>query len=250
MSHQSIEKALVILLAFGQENREMGTVEIGERLGIHKSTMSRILKLLLTYRFLQQNPQTKKYSLGPSIVNLARAHNQSLKTNLVHIARPHIDRLRNKIKETAILEILSGENMVMVYVAEGPRPIRLAGNVGDRVPFHAASGAKAYLAFTRKELRDTLLGGRLRRFTKNTITNRKKLDDQFERIREHGYAIDNQEIDEGTSAFGAPVLNPENKPVAAVVVAGPSQRFTGESSLPIVSALLETTARLSSQLYR
>ncbi|MBW1862914.1 MAG: helix-turn-helix domain-containing protein [Deltaproteobacteria bacterium] len=62
-SHQSLEKALIILLAFDPQNREIGTVELSEMVGLHKSTVSRLLKVLVAYNFIQQNPQTKKFSL-------------------------------------------------------------------------------------------------------------------------------------------------------------------------------------------
>jgi IclR family acetate operon transcriptional repressor len=248
-THQSLEKALLILLAFESENREIGTIELSQMLGFHKSTVSRLLKVLMAYDFLQQNPETKKFSLGPAVVHLAHALNQSLKTNLVQIAKPHIDKLKYSLKETVILEVLAGENMVMVYVAEGPRRVRLAGSIGDRVPFHAAAGAKAFLAFCPPELRETLIGVKLRRFTKYTITDREKLYGQLEEIRKNGFAFDREEIDEGTCAVGAAVFNHEKEPVASVVVAGPPQRITWNSDSPMVSALKDTAERISAQLY-
>ncbi len=248
-THQSLERALALLLAFEPQNNEMGTVELSELSGLHKSTVSRLLKVLTGYGFLQQNPSTKKYSLGSAIVRLSRSLNQSLKTNLVQIARPYIDRLRYRLKETVILEILAGENMVLAYIAEGPRIVRLAGDVGDRVPFHAAAGAKAFLAFCPPELQKKLLGTRLRRLTKNTITDLEAMQRQIEEIRRHGYAIDKEELDEGTMAIASPILNYDKKPIAAVVVAGPPQRIAGERSKLIISALKETAKDISERFY-
>jgi DNA-binding IclR family transcriptional regulator len=248
-SHQSLEKALIILLAFQRQNHEMGTVEIGSKLGFHKSTVSRMVKVLTAYRFLQQNPQTRKFSLGPSISRLSRSLNQSLQTNMVHIAKPFKDEMRDRIKETVIFEVLSGESMVMAYVAEGPRMVRLAGNIGDRVPSHAASGSKAFLAFSPPEVREAVLGKKLRRFTQNTITEFEKLHEHFEKIRRDGFAFDDEEIDEGTRAVGAPVFNHENRPVAAVIIAGPAQSITGNADSPIVLALKETAKQLSEQFF-
>jgi len=237
----------MILLAFQRHNQELGTVELSVKLGFHKSTVSRMVKVLTAYRFLQQNPQTRKFSLGPAISRLSHSLNQSLKTNMVHIAKPFLDELRDKIKETVIFEVLSGQSMVMAYVAEGPRMVRLAGNIGDRVPFHAASGAKAFLAFSQPELRDSLLGKKLRRYTQNTITDLEKLHHHFEQIRHDGFAFDNEEIDEGTRAVGAPVFNHENRPVAAIIIAGPAQNISGNVDSPIVTALKDTAGKLSEQ---
>lgn len=248
-SHQSLERALALLSAFEPQNIEMGTAELSDFSGLHKSTVSRLLKVLTAYEFLQQNPSTKKYSLGPAILRLSRSFNNSLKTNLVQIAKPYIDRLSYQLKETVILEILAGENMVLAYIAEGPRIVRLAGDVGDRVAFHAAAGAKAFLAFCSPELRKKLLGTRLRRLTKNTITDFKKLQGQMKEIRRKGFAVDKEELDEGTMAVAAPIFNYDKKPIAAAVVAGPPQRIAGEHRKSIVAALKETAKDISEKFY-
>ncbi len=245
----SIDKALTILSCFVPYNQEMGTVEIGQKLGFHKATVSRILQTLTRHGFLSQNSQTKKFILGPSVMDLARAVNQSLRTNLVPIAKPFIDDLRDKIKETVILEVLTGKTTFMAYIAEGPQLVRLAGSIGDRLPIHAAAGAKAILAFSAPEIVKSLLGGKLQGFTRHTITNPMTLSRQLEDIRELGVAFDREEIDEGTSALGAPIFNHEQIPVAAVVVAGPSQRVTWKRDSERVSALKETAAKISAQLY-
>ena len=139
--------------------------------------------------------------------------------------------------------------MVLAYIAEGPRIVRLAGDVGDRVPFHAAAGAKAFLAFCPSELQKKLLGTRLRRLTKNTITDLDKMQLQIEEIRRQGYAIDREELDEGTMAIASPVFNYDKKPIAAVVVAGPPQRIAGERSKLIISSLKETAKEISERFY-
>ncbi len=248
-SHKSLERALALLSAFEPQNNEMGTVELSKLSGVHKSTVSRLLKVLTAYEFLQQNPSTKKYSLGPAVIRLSRSLNQSLKTNLVQIAKPHIDRLRYKLKETVILEILAGENMVLAYIAEGPRIVRLAGDIGDRVAFHAAAGAKAFLAFCSPEVRKKLVGTRLRRLTRNTITDPGKLQTQMEEIRRKGYAIDQEELDEGTMAVGVPIFYHDKKPIGAVVVAAPPQRMSGEHRESIISSLKETAKDISRHFY-
>jgi len=247
-THKSIKKALMILSAFEHQNREMGIVDLSQHLGFHKSMVSRMVKVLTASQFLQQNLQTRKYSLGPAISRLSRSLNQSLKSDLVYIAKPYLDMLRDELKETVVLEILSGRSMVMAYVAEGPRMVRLAGNIGDRVPFHAAAGAKAFLAYSRKEDWDLLLETPLQSFTANTITDVETLYAHFKEIRRLGFAFDQEELDEGTCAVGAPVLNHERKAVAAVVVAGPAQAITGKKDSSVVMGLKETAAKLSTQL--
>jgi DNA-binding IclR family transcriptional regulator len=245
----SIEKALEILLAFTPANQGMGTIEISQKLGFHKATVSRILLILTKLGFLQRDKQTKKFRLGQAVIALGLAVNQSVNNNLVHIAKPYIDRLRDLVKETVILEVLSEGTTLMAYIAEGPRMVRLAGNIGDRIPINAAAGAKAILAYSDPEIRNTLLDVKMQRFTKNTITDPAVLQQQFEEIRHQGASFDIDEIDEGTSAIGAPVFNHKKKPVASIVIAGPSQRIKANDNLTMIAALKEAAAEISAQLY-
>jgi DNA-binding IclR family transcriptional regulator len=245
----SIEKALKILMAFTPSNEAMGTIEISKMLGFHKATVSRILLILTKFGFLQRDKQTKKFRLGHAVINLGLAVNQSINNNLVQIAKPYIDDLRNHVKETVILEVLSGDTTVIACIAEGPRLVRLAGNIGDRVPIHAAAGAKAILAFSDLDIRKALLDVKLHRFTEHTITEKVVLLEQFKEIRRLGVSFDLEEIDEGTSAIGAPIFNHEEKPVASIVIAGPSQRITANNGLEMISTLKETAEKISTRLY-
>lgn len=248
MQYQSLERSLQILLAFETHNRELGTAELSNSLGINRSTVNRILKVLATYEFLEQTPETRKYSLGQANIRLASSLKQSLRTNLVQIAKPYVDDLRDKVEETSMIETLAGRNWVMAYVAEAPGRIRLIAEIGERMPIHVASGGKAFLAFSPRELRSRLLGRELARYTKNTITGLKKLESHFEEIRRKGFAFDKGEYEEGFHAVGAPVLDYQNRPVASISIAGPPQRITGAGHSTIVSLLKETAQKISMRL--
>ncbi len=246
----SIEKALKILLLFTPYNHEMGTVEISRNLGFHKATVSRILTSLTRYGFLQQNPDTKKFRLGQSAVKLGFAINQSISSNnIVHIAKPYIDELRDKVKETVVLEVLLDGNVIIADIAEGPGPIRIRGVIGDRRPAHAAAGAKAILAFSSPQTREKLMGKNLDRFTPNTIVQIEKIRKQLQEIRKKGFAVDNEEVNLGINAVGVPIFDLEKKPVAAVVAAGLSQAVTWNGASPIVPLLKEAAAKISAELY-
>jgi len=245
----SIEKALEILLAFTPYNQEMGTVEISRKLGFHKATVSRDVSILNEYGFLKRDPQTKLFKLGQSAIKLGLAVNQSISNNLISIAKPFIDDLRTRLGETIVLEVLSGDRTIMGYIAEGPGPIRIKGNVGDHRPVHAAAGAKAILAFAPPEVQDKLLVDNLERYTPNTVTDKKVYKKQLIEIKKCGFAFDNNEVNIGINAVGVPVFNYEKTPVAAVVVAGLAHGITWEESSPIVSSLKDTAAKISARLY-
>jgi len=245
----SIEKALEILVTFTPYNQEMGTGEISQKLGLHKATASRILRTLADKGFLQQDPETKKFTLGPIASDIGRAYNNGLSSNLVQLAKPYIDELRSTLEETVVLEVLSGMGTVMAYVAEGPQRVRLAGTVGDRLPVHAAAGAKAILAFSPEDKVDRFIAEELPQLTPNTITSPKAYRRGLEEIRRRGYSLDEEEIDIGINAVGAPIFNYDSQPIAAVVVAGPAQRIQGKTDSEVVILTKKTAAGISQRLH-
>ncbi|MBW1999226.1 MAG: IclR family transcriptional regulator, partial [Deltaproteobacteria bacterium] len=203
----SIEKTLKVLSCFVPYNEELGTVEIAKRLRLHKATVSRILLILAENGYVRQDPDTKKFTLGPAIIDLGTAIHLSLNNNLTSIAKPHIDRLRNSLRETIVLEVVRGRSAVMAYIAEGPGPIRIKGTIGDIRPAHAAAGAKAILAFSPPDMKAKLLNSRLKPLTPNTITDPELLQRQLEEIKKQGFAIDNEEVNVGINAVGVPIFD-------------------------------------------
>jgi len=247
-THHSLEKALKLLLSFMPYNQEAGTLELSNHLGLHKSTVSRLLGVLESYGFLQQNLQTKKFTLGPSISELGWALNESLNSHLIRLAIPFVDQLRNSLEETVVLEVASGQSSVIAYMAEGPGPVRIKETIGGRHWYHAAAGAKVILAFSPAEFRDEILQKELIRCTPNTMVDRSALEKEMRLIRRQGFSFDNEERNIGIRAFGCAVFNHEGKPVAGLVAAGPLQRITWNRRSAIIPLLKEAATKLSEQL--
>ena len=246
----AIEKALDILTVFTPHNPEMGTQQISNKLGLHKATASRILLILTRKGYLRQNPENKKFRLDRRALDLGRAVMNSLHDNLVMIAKPHIDRLREVLNETVTFEYLFGESTIMLYIAEGQRRHRIAGNVGDRLPINATAGAKAILAFSEPDVVESLLGHDLefQTLTPNTITTIDQLYEQLAQARKLGYAFDNEEIDIGINAIGFPVFDHTDTPVAALAVVGPSHRIDPAVNKDIVNLGHQTARKISTLL--
>ncbi|MCJ7594970.1 MAG: hypothetical protein MUO52_09415, partial [Desulfobacterales bacterium] len=137
---------------------------------------------------------------------------------------------------------------IIAYIAEGPGPVRIKGMIGDRHGYHAAAGAKTILAFSSSEFRERILGEDMVRYTPNTVTEPGRVGAAVKRIKEQGFAFDDEERNEGIRAFGCPIFNYGGLPVAAVVVAGAAQRITWERHSEIVPMLKDTAKRISSRL--
>jgi IclR family KDG regulon transcriptional repressor len=244
----AIEKALDILLAFTPNNPDMGTVELSQKTGFHAATVNRILKTLMGRRFLHQNPLTRKFTLGPAIFALGESVLESVRGNLLPVALPYVRELSKNLRETVVLEILVGMSGIIVYVEQGDHTLSIRADIGGRVPIHASAGAKAILAFSEQEIIERVLKKELKRYTKTTITDPQKLRIQLKEIRDDGFAFTREEMNLGINAIGIPVFNHENRPVAALVVVGPSSRVKCSKKSPMVAQLKQTAQRISADL--
>ena len=248
-NYHSVQKALQILLAFVPHNNDMGTSEISTRLGLHKSTVSRLLNVLTSYGFLQHDAKTRKFRLGISAAKISTAIKQSLGEQLVGIAQPHLDDLRNEIGETVALEVWVRNGTIMAYRAEALRLRRVyLLRPGDRVDVHVSAGARVILAFLAPQAVDTILKGPFERYTENTIVDLSALKEQIRKARDEGFAISKGERNPDSNIVAVPIFDYEKRPVAAISL------FTNAEELPklleadIVSKLKKTAARISAKL--
>ena len=248
-SSSSIEKALKILLAFTPQNYEMGTLELSRKLGIHKSTVSRLLQILTANGFLQQNLETKKYLLGRSAAEIGNAVINSLNNALVTIARPYLSQLCEMLSESVALEQLSGRNVILASHVEGRQHIRFSFRLGEQLPINVAAGAKAVLAYCPPEFVDECLKKKFVRFNERTIVSKKQYRELLKKVRETAIAYDKGERYAEAYAIDTPIFNHEGMPVAAVVIAGPAFRMTPKFMADAVEPLKKTAAEISERLF-
>jgi DNA-binding IclR family transcriptional regulator len=246
----AIDKALNILLAFVPDNLDTGTLEISKRLGLNKATASRILLTLAKKGFLKQDPKTKTFKLGQSSLLIGRAIIDSLNSRFVQIAKLHMDRLRSSVNTSIVLEQLIDDKSIVMAVSEGQQRIRLAGNVGENIPVHAAAGAKAMLAFSKPEVAERIISRYyvFDRFTRKTITSKDKLMQNLREAKRNGYSLDDEETDIGIKAIGVPIFDHRNYAVAGLAVVFPSHRIDKKIDPDLLSEIKNTAKRISAEL--
>ena len=250
-TYVTVQRALEILTSFLRTGEPLSTQELSDLVGFHKSAMSRLLRVMEYYGFLRRDETTKKYSLGKTIADLGRVCSQSMTANLLDVAKPFIDGLRDALDEDIPFDVLFGDRIVLIYVAEGSQALRVAFRVGDIVPPHVSSGAKAILAFSDEDIRDRILKAKttFRRYTPRTITKRNDLVELFKRIRDEGVAYDLGEYNIDVNAVAAPVFNHEEKAVAALAIGGPATRISALFGTSAIDLLKETAAKISGELF-
>ena len=233
---QSVDRALLvleILASLGQA----GVTEIAAELGVHKSTVSRLITVLESRGYVEQTSERGKYRLGFSIARLARASSGRL--DLVKLSQDVCDTLAPEVGETTNLAILDGDRIVNVVEAIGPEQITLRTWVGQSCPAHATSSGKVLLAgLEPSDLRDRLTAT-LESFTAATVTKLADLEDELVTVRESGWASVVEELEVGLNAVSAPVYDATSKVAAALSVSGPAYRLSPDRFAEIAK---QTTA--------
>jgi len=243
----SVRNAARLLKEFSRGSREIGVTELSRRLGIGKSTAHRLLNTLAEERLLEQDPDTGAYRLGLAIYELGTA--VSLHSDLHEACSPILDQLRNATRETVQVAVLDGREVVYVERRESPQTLRLFGRVGHRNSAHCTSTGKLLLAYLPEDRLEALLKDwTLTRKTPYTVVDPAILRQQLDVIRTQGWAENVNEAEVGVASVAAPIRNGRAEVVAAVSVAGPLQRLTGDSlrrfARPCSDAALAISRRL------
>ena len=192
---QSLERALNILeLLGGRSQNELGITEIAAEVGLAKGTVHRLLSTLTRRGYARQNPLARKYGLGLKAITLASSTRESLGP----LARPFLQELMEVSQESSNLARLDENAVVYIEQVSAPRMVRMFAEPGNRVLPHATGTGKVLLAYQPEEVVDSIIRQTgLPRFTPDTITNVGQLKGELETIREQGYAVDSEEMEEG-----------------------------------------------------
>jgi IclR family KDG regulon transcriptional repressor len=236
---RTVSRAINVLLCFSHSEPELTLTEISTRLGIHKSTLHRLLGTLEAEGFVRRDPVSGKYRLGTRLLELADLVVEH--SDLQRRALPYLYRLAGQYLETVDLSVLDGSDVVYLEVVESPQRVKLAARPGQRLPAHSTASGKALLAYLPTSQKESSLPPELRRFTGTTLSGRQALEEDLERTCERGFAMSLQEYEEGINAVAAPVLDVRGYPISAIAVAGPSFRLTLERMLE-VGPTVRTTA--------
>ncbi|WP_233526242.1 IclR family transcriptional regulator [Actinomadura spongiicola] len=250
----SLERGLRVLSAFTGERSVLGVADLARAVGLNKSTTHRYVATLTRLEYLQQDPETRKYLLGPRAMSLGFAAIDSME--LTRLAGPPLQALADETGFTASMGLSDGPDVVYVDRRRSGRRSALAVDlnlhVGSRLPAYCTSMGKALLAHKdAAELRQILDRTDMARRGPKTITNREQLTAALARIREYGVAVNDEELAPGLRSFAAPVRDRCGTVVAAVNVAvhltvAPTtvEALAGRVEPPLRHAVAEISKRL------
>lgn len=244
---KSLTKALSILEMISK-TQGVGIRELSQKTGLPPTTVHRIVNTLVEQGYLHQNRTNKAYFLSTIFLNFADSVQQQF--DLLPISRPHLERLSADTGKSVNLCVRDG--MVMVYidhVQSQKHMLRTFTRLGARVPLYASGVGKIYLSLMEPdELKAYLNQIKLVRFTEKTITGKKRLNEELQRIRTQGYALDDQEKEAGVRCIAAPIFNYDGSIAAAVSISGAIQWIGDDLIQPLSEFVMNTAQKISSEL--
>jgi len=213
---QSADRALAILVAFSTARRELGVSELAAELGMHKSTVSRLLAVLQARGLVRRDGD--RFSPGPELARLGALAITSLAAS--RVAREPLQRLADATGETVNLAVRHGDQALNVHQVQTAHFVGMTDWTGRSAPLHATANGKVLLAFGDGELPPELP-----RLTPRTIVDPAALRSELADVRRSGYATAVEELEIGLHAAAAPVFDSLGACIAAVSVSGPSYRL-------------------------
>ena len=239
-----VKGVLDLLEIFCEKNYSLGITEISNKILEGKSSVFKKIKILEELEYIEQDPDNKKYRLTTKLLELV---NKSLtryyeRTNIAKFLKI----ITNRTGETTYFGLKNRKNR-LIYVdrCQSDSLIAINTNIGDSpLPYCTAHG-KALLAFLDIEDIEQVIKNGLIKFTKNTINDRQKLLEELRKIREQGYAIDDEEREIGFRCVAAPVFNSKKEVIGAIGISGIIQRLTDDKMEKNAAIIKDVAEKIS-----
>lgn len=243
----AVERALAMLEAVAHESDGLSNADISRKLNIPKSSASYILRTLETQGYLTRNAESGKYRVGLKVLSLGRGALTGI--DVREVALPIMRHLMKQTSLTCHLAILDGPVAVYIEKVEPEGFIRMDTWVGRRMPVHATSVGKSLVAYIPREKVEEIVGERgMEKRTPKTITSLPRLLKELEKVREQGYAVDDEENNMGARCVGAPVFNQSGAVEAALGLSGTIHQVNSHTMPRIVEHLKDAARHVSMQL--
>lgn len=244
---QVLDRAAEILAVVAESQGECSLADLCAALDLHKSTIHRILMALEQHRFLEKDPDTNRYRLGVRLFELGSK--AASVVDLRRCCRPFVSRVLQETGETTHFCVLDHGELLYVEKMEPERSVRMACSIGARAPAYCTAVGKSILAGLPDAEVDAIVSrsGMAAR-TKKTVTTLDGLRAELAKVRSRGYALDDEEIEEGLRCVGAAVRDHTGRPIAAISVSGPAFRLTDEKVLSVAQSVMRAAEEISLRL--
>ncbi|GII25939.1 IclR family transcriptional regulator domain-containing protein [Planosporangium mesophilum] len=241
---QSMERGLAVIRVFNADNPELTLSEVATATGLTRAAARRFLHTLVQLGYARTDG--RRFSLRPRILELGYSYLSSL--SLPEVALPHMEQLVAAVHESCSMCVLDGDDIVYVARVPTKRIMRIAISVGTRFPAYATAMGRVLLAGQSDEWLDGYLSSStLPARTARTITEPGRLRAELARVRRQGWALIDQELEEGLRSIAVPVRGGDGRVAAAVNVSVHASRGPAEDVCRELLPPLLDTARLIEQ---
>lgn len=244
----AVDKVFAILEHLSHSSgRGLGVTEIARACSVPKATAHRILKSLVVLDVLHFDQDTKRYSLGPSLLSIGLAAQRQL--DIPQLARPLLRELVDRSQETATLSIRQGDSRVYLDQVPSPQEIKMTVTLGMSFPLYAGASSKAILStLSEDELSEYLGRVTLNPLTDSTILDAEALRSELHEIAAAGFAVSRGERQRDAASVAAPVLDSGGEAFGSLSISGPIQRWDDNSTAKHGTIVKEVAERLSARL--
>lgn len=243
--NSTADRAIEILLAFDAAHPVWTPTELAQHLKMPRSTIYRYFNSLKHYGLIIED-RNGGFQLSAKIVELARVAKST--TTVMRIARPYLERLSEKFGEFTSLRQVIGPELVPVDRIDCRHHVRIPYLRNTTLPWPTTTGAKVMLAFSSpKEVEEMFKMFTPVAYTPNTITDRALLEKELERVRRQGYAVTNEERDEGVSGVAAPIFS-GGRLAYCIALGGPSFRFVGRNLSEMIDEITQAVEAITAEL--
>ena len=246
-SVQTLDRALDIIELLSTEHESLGVTEIGQRLGLHKSTVHRLLSALAERGYIDKDEKYGAYKLGLKFIEISSLFLNTLE--LKTEAQPYLRRLAETVGQPVHLAILSGGEAIYIDKVEAVNSIRMYSQIGRRVPVYCSAIGKVLLSGLEPGRLDAVLNGmEICSYTDNTVKTKDELLKHINRTRELGWAIDDEEHEHGVRCIAAPVFDYTGRVIAAVSVSGDKRVINRDRDEEINRYVTDTAWNVSKRM--
>ena len=240
---QAVIRALRLLKAFDPENPELTLEQLCAALNLTRTTTHRLLGALESEGLVARDSASSTYHLGSELITLGSQ--ALLSSDLRAIVRPALERLSAETDELTTLEVLVGDQMLILDAVKGRQLVSAGLEIGTSWPAHATSTGKCVLARLSESHSEQILNSPLSSYTDSTLVDPEELRSELETIRKAGYAVANGELEKDFVAIGAAFLGPLGEVQGAIGVGGPASRFPKRRIVALARQVRAEADRLS-----
>jgi DNA-binding IclR family transcriptional regulator len=243
----SIEKSLLVIDTLKDFSGPVDLSEVSKALGINKSTVHHILRILVKHGYVHQDFDTKKYSLGYKFLEISRTILDRI--DVRNIAHDHLVALQEQTGLITNLMILQRDKVIYIDKISPPVAVSLLTYIGFSTEAYATAGGKVLLSgLSKEEILNLYKNIPLIKVGKNTVTDMDLLLKELEKVRIQGYASDDEELTEGIRCLSAPI-KAGGKIVAAISVTGSIFTMTHEKmNRDLLGPLMKTAGKISAEM--